>query len=170
MALWLMPVGLEAAYEEGTFTLTARPIPVKLLPRERVKKLERQGEREAAHLWQRCPKPILRLLAENGWRAAKGLWPYVAVQKLRLHITAGGPDPYGTVMAYGRAGVLMEALGARYEDADLSVQADMTGGPSSYEGQVRIQVRFGNLVGAAASFGTGFLRGYFLYRHDAGRE
>ncbi len=170
MALWLMPVGLEAAYEGGVFTLTARPVPLKLLPRERVRKLERQGEREAKHLWQRCPKPILRLLAENGLRAAKSLWPYVAVKKLRLHITAGGPDPYDAVMAYGRAGALMEALGARYEGADLSVRADMTGGPSTYEGRVLVQVRFGNLVGAAASFGTGFLRGYFLYRHDAGRE
>ncbi len=170
MALWLLPVGLEAAYEEGTFSLTARPIPVKLLPRERVRKLERQGEREAEHLWQKLPKPILRLLAENGWRAAKGLAPYVAVEKLRLHIVTGGADPYGAVMAYGRAGVLMEALGARYEGADLSVRADMTGGPSAYEGRVRVQVRFGNLIGAAASFGTGFLRGYFLYRHNAGRE
>ena len=170
MALWLMPVGLEAAYEEGTFTLTARPIPVKLLPRERVKKLERQGEREAEHLWQRLPKPILRLLAENGGRALKGLWPYVAVKKLRLHIVTGGPDPYGAVMAYGRAGALLEALAAWYVGADLSVRADMTGGPPKYEGRVRVQTRFGNLVGAAASFGAGFLRGYFLYRHDAGRE
>ncbi len=170
MALWLMPVGLEATYEEGVFTLTARPVPIKFLPRERLRKLEREGEREAEHLWQRLPKPILRLLAENGWRAAKGLWPYVALKKLRLHIVTGGPDPYGAVMAYGRAGVLMEALGARYAGADLSVRADMTGGPSVYEGQVRLQVRFGNLVGAMASFGTGFLRGYFLYRHDAGRE
>ncbi len=165
-----MPVGLEAAYEEGVFSLTARPVPVKLLPRERVKKLEQKGEQEAERLWQRLPKPILRLLAENGWRAAKGLAPYVSVEKLRIHITAGGPDPYLAVMAYGRAGVLMEALNARFRNADLHVQADLDGGHTVYEGRVRLQVRTGNLVGAAVSFGTGFLRQYFLYRRNARRE
>ena len=165
-----MPVGLEAAYEKGAFTLMARPVPVKLLPRERVKKLEREGKWEAEHLWQRPPKPILRLLAENGWRAAKGLAPYVSVEKLRIRITVGGPDPYSAVMAYGRAGVLMEALSARFRNADLQVQADLDGGHTVYEGRVRLQVRTGNLVGAAVSFGTGFLRQYFLYRRNARRE
>ena len=159
---------LEAAYEDKKFTLTARtgPVPIKLLPRERAKKLERQGEREAKHLWQRYPKPVLKLLAENGFRAAKGLWPYVAVDVLRVHITAGGGDPYRAVLAYGRAGVLLEALGARFENADLHVRADLDGGPSVYEGRVRLRTRMGNLIGAAVSFGTGFLRGYFLYRRE----
>ena len=165
-----MPVGLEAAYEKGVFSLTARPILIKFLPRERAKRLEREGEQEAERLWQRLPKPILRLLAENGWRTAEGLAPYVSVEKLRIRITAGGPDPYSAVMAYGRAGVLMEALNARLRNADLHVQADLSGGPSVYEGRVRLRARMGNLVGAAVSFGTGFLRQYFLYRRNARRE
>ena len=172
MALWLMPVRLETAYEKGVVTLTIRtgPVPVKLLPRERAKKLERQGERETEALWRRYPRPVLKLLAENGWRAAKCLGPYVAVEKLRVHITAGGGDPYGAVMAYGRAGVLLEALNARYPDADLSVRAELDGGQSVYEGGAWLRTRFGHLIDAAASFGTGFLRGYFLYRRNARRE
>ncbi len=161
-------MGLEAVYEDKKFTLSARtgPVPVKLLPRERAKKLERQGQREAERLWRRWPKPVLKLLAENGFRAIKGLWPYVAVEALRVHITAGGGDPYRAVLAYGRAGVLLEALGTRFENADLHVRADLDGGPSVYEGRVRFRARLGNLIGAAVSFGTGFLRGYFLYRRE----
>ena len=67
MALWLMPVRLETAYEKGVVTLTIRtgPVPVKLLPRERAKKLERQGERETEALWRRYPRPVLKLLAQR---------------------------------------------------------------------------------------------------------
>ena len=110
------------------------------------------------------------MLAENGWRAAKSLASCVSVEKLRVRIIAGGPDPYSAVMAYGRAGLLMEALNAWVSNADLSVQADLSGGPSAYEGRVRLRTRAGNLIGAAASFGTGFLRQYFLYRRNARRE
>ena len=86
-----MPVRLEAAYDKGSLTLTARtgPVPVKILPRERAKKPEGQEERGIRRLLRRYPKPVLKLLAENGWRAAKALRPYVAVEKLRVRITAG---------------------------------------------------------------------------------
>ena len=167
-----MPVRLEAAYEGDKVSLTARtgPVPVKLLPRERAKKLERQEERGLKRLWKRWPRPLVKLMAENAWRAAMALRPYVAVEKLRVRVTAGGDDPYNAVMAYGWAGVLLEALGAWVPNADLSVRADLDGGPSAFEGHVCLRARMGNLIGAAVSFGTGFLRGYFLYKRNAKRE
>ena len=73
-------------------------------------------------------------------------------------------------MAYGRAGMLLEALGAYVPNADLYVRADMTGGRSVCEGSARLRTCAGNLIAAVVSFGTGFLRGYFLYRRKARRE
>lgn len=173
LALWLTPLRLECALERGRVTLLVRAGPVRasLPPRRRdpIKDAEKTGERDLDRLLRRLPPaPVLGILARQGFGAVRGLAPYVRVRQLRLAYRAGGPDPYGAALSYARAGAAMQALAARFPQAELTASADMTGGPGAVAGRVCLAVRTGNAVCAAAAFGSGFLREYFRYKKTEG--
>lgn len=169
-ALALAPVRLEAAYGGGVFKLAGRagPLPVKLFPREEAtgRRLEKDSRRDVKDLLRRLPPPVLRLLAECGCRTFARLVRRVCVQTLRVRYLAAGPDPYGAVMAYARAGLAMEGIARMVPDADLRAEVDFDAATSSLDGEIALRVRFGQAVYAAACFGIAFLRGYYRYKRE----
>ena len=173
----LLPARLTLRYAGGRADafFRAGPLPAIQFPRrpERLRKVEKTGARDLQSLWRRMPPPLLRLGAEQLFRAGKRLRGRVRLERLRLHLTAGGPDPYDVVMTYGRAALAMEALeswcAGRAVDAQLCARADL-GGDTALEAALTVTVRLGYALGAAVCFGTGFLRGYFRYRRKAKTE
>ena len=169
-ALILMPVGLDARYMGGKFSLTGRagPVPVQIIPREKIteKELEKDAEKEGETLLDRLPSPpVLRLLIENGGKAAGRILCSVQVKVLRACFIAGGPDPYAAAMAYARAGVAMDGIArwaqGRVERAELRAGVDFDSGKAAFEGEMELTARLGRILYIAACFGIGFLRGYF---------
>ncbi len=167
--LLLLPVGLEARYAAGAFSLTAHagPVPVRLLPREPVKKEARAADRDIKDVLRRAPRPVLAIAARCGLAAAKRLRGRVRMKKLRLRFTAGGEDPGRAVMAYARAGLALEGVHAlcagRVERLDLCARTAF-GGPTALEAEASARTRLGFLLWAGIIFCFAFFREYYRYK------
>ena len=167
--LLLLPVGLEARYAAGAFSLTAHagPVPVRLLPKEPVKKEARAADREAKGVLRRTPRPVLAIAARCGLKALGRLRGRVRLRVLRLRFTAGGGDPYRAVMAYARAGLALEGVerlcAGRVRRLELRAQA-VFDAPTALEAEALAQVRLGHLLWAAIVFCFAFFREYYRYK------
>ncbi len=172
----LLPVGLTARYAGGEMTLVLRagPVAVKRLGWRAGAKKEagRTARRSVPDILRDTPLPLLRMGAEQVlmvWRRYK---KRVRVDLVRLHITAGGADPYAAAMAYAWAGMVLEGAAALCADravpAELRARADFSGGPTALEAGLGLTVRLGYILGAGICFGTGLLRAYFRYRKTEG--
>ena len=169
-ALALTPVGVEAAYGDGVFTLTGRagPVPVKLFPRERAtgRELEKDARRDERSLLRRLPPPVLVLLVKSACPPTERLLRRMRVSSLRLRYTAAGPDPCAAVMAYVRAGLVMERIAGSVGNADLRADVDLAGTRSVLDGEIAVRVRLGTVFYGLVCFGIGFLRGYYRYQRE----
>lgn len=165
----LLPLRLNAAYQDGVFTLSGRagPLPVEIFPRRRAgKRRRKRGGSKSVKKLARLPLPVLRILAESGSDGLGRLLSRARVSGLRLRYTAAGPDPYRAVMNYARAGIAMEGLAAAIDGADLRAAVDLEGGPSSFSGRIGVTVRLGTVLAAFFCFGIGFLRRYYQYKRE----
>ncbi len=174
IGILFLPVSLEGAYDQGRPALTASVGPVKrdllALRRERKRQAAKDPRPAARRRWARIPAPVRKMLLKSGARSLRGLLPYVRVDRVRIDYTAGGRDLYAAAMAYGRAGAAMEALAARLPEAQLHVRPALSGGPGELVCGARLRLRMGNLLEAAAAFGTDLLRQYFPYRRSQKRS
>ena len=85
---------------------------------------------------------------------------------MRLRYTAAGPDPYGAVMAYARAGIAMQAVARMVRCAELRAEVDFGGSRPVLTGEISAGARAGEVVCWAVCFGMDFLRGYFRYKRE----
>lgn len=166
----LIPLRVNAACEDGVFTLSGRagPVPVKLFPRQtaRKKRVENDAAKDRKKLTERVPPPVLRMLLESGCETAGRFWRRARIYALRVRYTAGGSDPARAVMAYARAGVAMEGIAAAVDCADLRADVDLDGGRSRFAGQVGVTARLGSVLAALFCFGIAFLRRYYQYKRE----
>ena len=168
--LLLLPVGLEARYAAGVFSLTARagPVPIRLLPRRAAKK-ETEPAKSAP---RRVPKPSPAIAARCGLAALGCLRGRVWLSRLRVHYTAGGTDPYRAAMAYARAGLALESVAAlcagRVKRTDLRAAVDFDG-PAALEADALAWSRAGFLLWAAGCFCFAILREYYRQNKTEGR-
>ena len=167
--LLLLPVGLEARYAAGDFSLTARvgPVPVKLLPKRPARQDVRAADRDASDLLRRTPRYVLRIAARCAPAAVRRLRGRVRLRALRVHFTAGGPDPYRAVMAYARAGIALEGAGrlcaGRVKRVELRTAVDLDG-QTALDADVAVAVRLGYVLWAGLCFCFAFLREYYRYK------
>ena len=155
---------------QTAFTLSgwAGPLPVKLIPRQtaRKKRAEKDVEKDTKKLTERVPPPVLRMLVSCLWQTAGRFWRKARIASLRARYTAAGPDPADAVMAYARAGIVMEAVAAAVDCADLRADVDFDACRTRFEGSVGISARLGSVLAAAFCFGIAFLRRYYQYKRE----
>ena len=125
LLLLTLSVGADVAYNEGQFSLRLRVglLHIPILPRKQngaeakpKKKKDKKPKKpkdEAGK--EKKPKQKLTLddiltLAGIGLRALLRLGKHLCFDYLKLHWTAGGSDPYDTVMQYGRLNAALSAL------------------------------------------------------------
>lgn len=157
----LVPAALDAAYEDGRFSLTVRLGPVPVSAGGAGKKAPKKPEkprREPPSL------PVLKILAKNAYNTLCRVVSRLRVEVLKIHFTAAWPDPGVTAMAYAGAGTAMEALleigGDRIERPDLRAEVDFEGGSPLLDCRIRLSLRLYRLAGEGLRFGFGLLRDY----------
>ncbi len=135
--LGAIPVGVDASWGQGTFSLKIRvgPFPFRALPKrpesgKRRHKIPFPGKDKEEPV--RLPLPVLKALVLRGCDALCRAVRRARVDTLRIRYTAAGPDPYEAALAYGAAGTAMEGLlalaGGRIADPDLRADVEVDGG------------------------------------------
>lgn len=118
--LLLLPVGVDAAFADGVFSLKVKAGPVKLrvLPAKRKKqgKEEKEKPKKPKRKKKKPSKPKqkptfddIKGIARIALRALSRLRRMLSIDVLTLRLRVGGGDPYGTVVQYG---AINAALGA----------------------------------------------------------
>ena len=104
----LLPVGVDAAYADETFSLTARvgPLRLRLLPKPpdaKPKKKKSPKPKKEKPKKKSAPPDIRTILAlaKLGLQALNRFRQRLRVQLLRLVFVSGAPDPYDTALAFG---------------------------------------------------------------------
>ena len=156
----LLPVGVDAAYAEGAFSLAARigPARLHLLPKApdakpgkaRPKKPKKKKEKTKS-----APPDAQMLfnLAELGLQALDRLRQKLHVRLLRLVFVSGAPDPYDTALAFG---CVNAALGVKIH-AGLNVPLVDAQRPR-IDARIVCTIRIGQIVAVALIFGVGYLK------------
>ena len=170
LLLGLVPLRIDGQYStQSGLVLLGRVwnTSVRLYPSTSKKKREK-GKRT-------IPQWVLyKLLLENGLDALLKAMEYMKLELLRVHIIAGGPDPFQAVSAYTGAGIALEALDCwafgRAERTDLWTDIDFFRGSTAFYGRICLRAQAFRVMGAIFRFGTGYLRGYSQYRRSAKME
>ena len=113
----LLPVGVDAAYAEGAFSLAARigPARLHLLPKAPdakpgKAKTKKPKKKKAKKKSAPPDAQTLLKLAELGLQALDRLRQKLHVRLLRLVFVSGAPDPYDTALAFGCVNAALGAL------------------------------------------------------------
>ena len=113
----LLPVGVDAAYAEGAFSLAARIGPRAAAPAAegtgcKAREGETQKTEEEKEKTKSAPPDAQTLLklAELGLQALDRLRQKLHVRLLRLVFVSGAPDPYDTALAFGCVNAALGAL------------------------------------------------------------
>ena len=118
--LLILPVGADAAYVDGSFTLKVKagPLRISILPskakesgekkakkQKKTKKTTSEGGKDEE---KKAKKPKQKLSFEDikgiirlGLEALGRFRRSISVDELMLHLVTAGPDPYSAVMNYG---------------------------------------------------------------------
>lgn len=184
--LCLIPVGAEIRYDEAGFALAVRAgsVSVRIGGRgqEKEKKPKKQKPEKPREPKPEKPRkkgglppfPVLKMLAEHGFRTLGRIVSRLHVDVLKIHFVSAFDDPAAAAMAYGTAGTAMEVLlslgGGRIRRADLRADVDFDSSTPRLDFMLRLTIRIGGLLGAALRFGFGFLRDYLPYRRQERKE
>ena len=113
----LLPVGVDAAYADETFSLAARigPFRLRLLPKPpdaKPKKKKPPKPKKEKPKKKSAPPDIRTILAlaKLGLQALNRFRQRLRVQLLRLVFVSGAPDPYDTALAFGYVNAALGAL------------------------------------------------------------
>ena len=166
-AVLLLKVGVDAQYDGETLFLRvlAGPIRLTLLPRRKKPKKENKKkekppkeavkeEREKKKI-SLPPLPTLLKLAKLVLEAVGAFRRKLSVDLLRLHLRVGTDDPYRTAMtyAYARAGLdglyPLAARALTIRERDVRLNADFVSGETTAQGQLKLTIRIGQIVGIA---------------------
>ena len=158
----LLPVGVDAAYAEGAFSLAARigPARLHLLPKApdakpgkaRPKKPKKKKEKTKS-----APPDAQMLfnLAELGLQA---------LDRLRQVFVSGAPDPYDTALAFGCVNAALGALTPLAErtlcidERDIQTGVDFDAERPRIDARIVCTIRIGQIVAVALIFGVGYLK------------
>ena len=160
----LLPVGVDAAYAEGAFSLAARigPARLHLLPKApdakpgkaKTKKPKKKKEKKKS-----APPDAQTLLklAELGLQALDRLRQKLHVRLLRLVFVSGAPDPYDTALAFGCVNAALGAL-TPLDERDLQTGVDFDAERPRIDARIVCTIRIGQIVAVALIFGVGYLK------------
>lgn len=163
----LLPVGVDAAYAEGAFSLAARigPARLHLLPKApdakpgKVKPKKPKKKKSAPPDAQTLLK-----LAELGLQALDRLRQKLHVRLLRLVFVSGAPDPYDTALAFGCVNAALGALTPLAErtlcidERDIQTGVDFDAERPRIDARIVCTIRVGQIVAVALIFGVGYLK------------
>lgn len=167
----LLPVGVDAAYAEGAFSLAARigPARLHLLPKApdakpgkaKAKKPKKKKEKKKS-----APPDAQTLfnLAELGLQALDRLRQKLHVRLLRLVFVSGAPDPYDTALAFGCVNAALGALTPLAErtlcidERDIQTGVDFDAERPRIDARIVCTIRIGQIVAVALIFGAGYLK------------
>ena len=165
----LLPVGVDAAYADETFSLAARigPFRLRLLPKPpdakpgkaKTKKPKKKKEKKKS-----APPDAQMLfnLAELGLQALDRLRQKLHVRLLRF--VSGAPDPYDTALAFGCVNAALGALTPLAErtlcidERDIQTGVDFDAERPRIDARIVCTIRVGQIVAVALIFGVGYLK------------
>ena len=166
----LLPVGVDAAYTDETFSLVARvgPLRLRLLPKPpdaKPKKKPPKPKKEKPK--KKSASPDIRTilaLAKLGLQVLNRFRQRLRVQLLRLVFVSGAPDPYDTALAFGYVNAALGALtplaerALRIDERDIQTGVDFQAGQPRIDARIVCTIRIGQIVVIALAFGVGFLK------------
>lgn len=170
MLLNLLPVGVDAVYAEGAFSLAARigPARLHLLPKApdakpgkaKTKKPKKKAKKKSAP----PDAQTLLKLAELGLQALDRLRQKLHVRLLRLVFVSGAPDPYDTALTFGCVNAALGALTPLAErtlcidERDIQTGVDFDAERPHIDARIVCTIRIGQIVAVALIFGVGYLK------------
>lgn len=163
----LLPVGVDAAYAEGAFSLAARigPARLHLLPKAPDAKPGKAKPKKPKKKKSAPPDAQTLLeLAELGLQALDRLRQKLHVRLLRLVFVAGAPDPYDTALAFGCVNAALGALTPLAErtlcidERDIQTGVDFNAERPCIDARIVCTIRIGQIVAVALIFGVGYLK------------
>ncbi len=181
LLLALLRVGAEAAYCEASgFSLAIRAgfLSIRLgggSKKHKASKPKKQPKPETAEPAKKKspslpPMPMILSLIEQGVALLCRLVSRLRVELLRLHFTSSFPDPADTAMVYAAVGTAMDGLlrvgGKNLMASDLRADIDFDRGSPQVDLRLRVTIRIGQIIAAAASFGFGFLKDFIRYKRS----
>ena len=172
----LLPVGVDAAYADETFSLAARigPFRLRLLPKppdakpkkKKPQKPKKEKPKKEKPKKQSAPPDIRTILAlaKLGLQALNRFRQRLRVQLLRLVFVSGAPDPYDTALAFGYVNAALGALtplaerALRIDERDIQTGVDFQAERPRIDARIVCTIRIGQIVVIALAFGVGFLK------------
>lgn len=141
--LLLLPVGVDAAFADGVFSLKVKAGPVKLRilpakPKKQGKKQEEKPKKPKSKKKKPSkPKPKLTFddikgIARIALRALSRLRRMLSIDVLTLHLRVAGDDPYDTVVQYGAVNAALGAglpylhMAFKIKKQDIQTEIDFT--------------------------------------------
>lgn len=113
--LLLLPVGVDAAFLEGVFSLAVKagPLKIRILPAKPKKpkkpKKKKDKKEDSAKPKQKLTLEDIKGIGRLALKALSRLRRFLSIDVLTVHLRVGGGDPYDTVKQYG---AINAALGA----------------------------------------------------------
>lgn len=170
-ALNLLPVGVDAAYTDETFSLAARigRLRLRLLPKppDAKPKKKKPPKPKKEKPKKKSASPDIRTilaLAKLGLQALNRFRQKLRVQLLRLVFVSGAPDPYDTALEFGYVNAALGALtplaerALRIEERDIQTGVDFQAERPRIDARIVCTIRIGQIVVIALAFGIGFLK------------
>ena len=167
----LLPVGVDAAYTDETFSLAARvgPLRLRLLPKppDAKPKKKKSPKPKKEKPKKKSASPDIRTilaLAKLGLQALNRFRQRLRVQLLRLVFVSGAPDPYDTALAFGYVNAALGALtplaerALRIDERDIQTGVDFQAERPHIDARIVCTIRIGQIVVIALAFGVGFLK------------
>lgn len=164
----LLPVGVDAAYADETFSLAARigPFRLRLLPKPPDAKPGKAKTKKKKEKKKSAPPDAQMLfnLAELGLQALDRLRQKLHVRLLRLVFVSGAPDPYDTALAFGCVNAALGALTPLAErtlcidERDIQTGVDFDAERPRIDARIVCTIRIGQIVAVALIFGVGYLK------------
>lgn len=158
----LIPVAAEIGYENSRFSFRGK---VGIIRFQIGRGKEAKVEKETVSILKKLPQwPVLWILLKNAYTTLCHLAPRVWIGKLKLHITAGGPDPANTALLYGAAGMALETLSSRFagriEREDLRADVDFALDQPEFSGCINLCLCLYQALWGALRFSWGAWREY----------
>ena len=188
LLILILPVGVDAAYLDGVFTLKARAGPVKIgiLPaREKTRKKKKPKPEK-----EKEPRPEREKKAEGGKKRKLGLNDILELVKIALralsrfrkalsidvfllHFLSASEDPYNAVMQYGYLNAGLSALSPLFHrvlkirNEDIRTAVDMEPGRPVIELRIVATLQIWEILYIGICAGFAFLRWYLRKKKEA---
>ena len=166
----LLRVGVDASYEDNTFTLkvVAGPVNLTILPKKpkpEKKKKPKKEKKKKPKKDDDKPKKKLKLslsflvgVAKLALQAVNTFRRKLHVDVFRLRFIAGGSDPYDVAMLTGRVRAALDGLyplakrALIIRERDVRVGADFMAEKSDVSGRLKLTIRIGQVLGIGIVF------------------